>query len=245
MIDGAVYIYIDESGSLSDPRDTIVTLAAIKILSPGPLRWIIKRVKRSVQRKKSKRDTPPEFEFYTTTNSARAAVLEALAQESVKIFALSVFKGAQIIPHNPENYGILPYELLRMCGAEHERVVKLIVDKPFNTPQQRAQLTAIVCDTLDLDVELCYIDSIKNPYVQLADFVAGGYSRQAHGARPGSIPVHPTTDDQRSTGEVEDTTTRVGGEQLAKAKTGTITAGDACFEALFQGPKASGGQPRR
>jgi len=169
----AVHIYIDESGSLSDPRDTIVTLAAIKTLSPRSLRWIIERVKRDVRRKKPKRDTLSEFKFYTTTDSARVAVLEALAREQVEVYALSVFKGAQIIPHTPENYGILLCELLRMCGAEHEHVAELVVDMPFNMPQQRTRLTAIVHNTLDLDVKLRYVDSVKNPYIQLADFVAG------------------------------------------------------------------------
>jgi len=83
----AAYIYIDKSGSLSDPRDTIVTLAAIKTLSPRPLRWIIKRVKRDVRRKKPKQDTLSEFKFYTTTDSARVAVLEALAREQVEVYA--------------------------------------------------------------------------------------------------------------------------------------------------------------
>jgi len=144
----AVYIYIDESGSLSDPRDTIVTLAAIKTPSPRPLCWIIKRVKRGVRRKQPRRDTPPEFKFYTTTDSARVAVLEALAREQVEVYVLSVFKGTQIIPHTPENYGILLCELLRMCGAEHEHVTELAADMPFNTPQQRTQLTAIVHNAL-------------------------------------------------------------------------------------------------
>ena len=169
----AEHIYIDESGSLADPRDTIVTLVAIKTSSPRPLRWIIKRVKRGVQRKKSKRGTPSELKFYTTTDNIRAAVLEALAQEAVDIFVLNVHKGSQMIPHTPVNYGILLCELLRMCGAEYEHIVELSVDMPFNVLQQRMQLTALVQDALNLDVELGYVDSIKNPYVQLADFVAG------------------------------------------------------------------------
>ncbi len=31
----------------------------------------------------------------------------------------------------------------------------------------------IVHNMLDLDVELRYVDSVKNPYIQLADFVSG------------------------------------------------------------------------
>jgi len=129
----ATHIYVDESGSLADPRDTIVTLAAVKTLSPRELRWIIKRVKRDVYYQQPKRDNPSEFKFYTTTRNTRVAVLEALAREKVQVFALSVFTGSQLVPHTPANYGILLCELLRMCGAEQERVANLAIDTPFNT----------------------------------------------------------------------------------------------------------------
>ena len=168
-----MYTYIDESGSLAAPHCSTVTLAAVKTPSPKALRWIVKRAMRGMQRKKSKRGRPSELKFHNATDNARAEVLEALSREQVEVYALSVFKGAQIIPHTPENYGILLCELLRMCGAEHEHVAELVVDMPFNTLQQRARLTAIVRDTLNLDVEPRYVDSVQNPYVQLADFVVG------------------------------------------------------------------------
>ena len=168
-----MYTYIDESGSLAAPHCSTVTLAAVKTPSPKALRWIVKRAMRGMQRKKSKRGRPSELKFHNATDNARAEVLEALSREQVEVYALSVFKGAQIIPHTPENYGILLCELLRMCGAEHEHVAELVVDMPFNTLQQRARLTAIVRDTLDLDVEPRYVDSVQNSYVQLADFVVG------------------------------------------------------------------------
>lgn len=185
MIDEwAVYIYVDESGSLANPHCPIVTLAAVKTSSPKALRWIVKRAMRGMQRKKSKRGRPAELKFHNATENARAVVLEALAREQVEVYALSVFKGAQIIPHAPENYGILLCELLRMCGAEHEHIAELAVDMPFNRPWQRERLTAAVRDTLDLDVEPCYVDSVKNPYVQLADFVAGAVHAKHTGRNP-------------------------------------------------------------
>ena len=150
-----------------------MTLAAIKTQTPKPLRWIIKRVKRGVQRKKPKRSHSSEFKFYTTTYSARAEVLEFLAKEKVEVFAASVFTGSQIVPHTPTNYGILLYCLLRMCGAEEEHVAELAIDTPFNTHRQRAQLTTVVRNAIDLSVEIGYVDSIRNPCIQLVDFVAG------------------------------------------------------------------------
>ena len=180
----AEHIYIDESGSLADPRCPIVTLAAVKTPSPKALRWIVKRAMRGVQWKKSKRGGPSELKFHSATENARVVVLEAMAREQVQVYALSVFKGAQIIPHTPENYGILLCVLLRMCGAGYEHIGELAVDMPFNVPQQRARLTAIVCESLDLNVEPCYVDSVKNPYVQLADFVAGAVRAKHTGQNP-------------------------------------------------------------
>jgi hypothetical protein len=180
----AEHIYIDESGSLADPHCPIVTLAAVKTISPKTLRWIVKRAMRRVKRKKSKRGGPSELKFHNATENARVMVLEALAQEKVQVYALGVFKGAQIIPHTPENYGILLCVLLRMCGAEHEHVDELSVDMPFNVPQQRARLTAVVRASLNLDVKPCYVDSVKNPYVQLADFVAGAVHAKQTGRNP-------------------------------------------------------------
>jgi len=180
----AEHIYIDESGSLADPRCPIVTLAAVKTQSPKMLRWIVKRAMRGVQRKKSKRGGPSELKFHNASENARVVVLEALVQEQVEVSALSIFKGAQIIPHTPENYSILLCVLLRMCGAEHEQVDELSVDVPFNVPQQRAQLTAVVRRSLNIDVEPCYVDSVRNPYVQLADFVAGAVHAKHSGQNP-------------------------------------------------------------
>jgi hypothetical protein len=161
-----------------------VTLAAIKTTTPKALRWIVKRVMRGIQRKRSKRWRPSELKFHNATDHARALVLEALAQEQVEIYALSVFKGTQVVPHTPENYGILLCELLKMCGAEHEYIAELGIDIPFNTPQQWARLTAVVQDTFDLNVGLCYVDSVKNPYIQLADFVVGAVRAKHTGRNP-------------------------------------------------------------
>lgn len=162
----------------------MVTLAAVKTATPKVLRWIVKRVMRRIPRRKSKRWRPSELKFHNATDHARALILEALAREEVEVYALGVFKGAQVIPHTPENYGILLCELLRMCGAEHEYVAELAIDMPFNTPQQRARLTAVVLDKLDLDVELGYVDSAGNPYVQLADFVVGAIHAKHTGRNP-------------------------------------------------------------
>jgi len=167
-----VYIYVDESGSLSDPYDAVVTMVAIRTETPEPLRWIIKRVKRRVRWQRPKRAVLPEFKFHNTTDRARAAVLSALAKEDVALFAFSVFKGHQSIPDTPENYGIVLCSLLEMCIGHGEKV-ELIINHHFNIVKQQEELTALIRSVLGSQVMLRYVDSRRNPFVQLADFVAG------------------------------------------------------------------------
>lgn len=56
-----VTIFIDESGTLSDPLDKVIVVAAVGIYSPEKIKQIIKNVKR---KSKIRKDTG-EFKFYT------------------------------------------------------------------------------------------------------------------------------------------------------------------------------------
>ena len=179
----AVHIYVDESGSLPDPYNTVFTLAAIRTEKPQSLRWIIKRVKRRVPQQKSKSGRLPEFKFYNTTTPIRAAVLSELAKEDVAICALSVFKGSQRILHTPENYGLVLSGLLLMCLNQGESA-ELVVDMPFNTVKDRAALTAFIQNQLEMPLVLQYVSSQTSPQVQLADFVAGAVRTYHSGMDP-------------------------------------------------------------
>jgi hypothetical protein len=99
-------------------------------------------------------------------------VLSALAREKVEIFAFNVYKGAQRIPHTSENYGLALGGLLTMCLSQDE-AAELVIDMPFSNAEDRAALTSFIQDQLGLAVTPQYVDSQVNPYVQLADFVAG------------------------------------------------------------------------
>lgn len=98
--------------------------------------------------------------------------MTALAKEDVALFALSVYKGPQKIADTPENYGIVLCSLLEMCVARGEEV-ELVVDSHFTHPEKRDELNRLVRAALDINTVPKYVDSKKNPYVQLADFVAG------------------------------------------------------------------------
>ena len=167
-----VHIYVDESGSLPNPYDPIVTMAAVRTDNPHPLRWLTRRAMRDIRWRSPKHAGTSEFKFNTTTERAKVAVLAALAKEDVALFASSIYKGPQRIADTPENYGIVLCSLLEMCIAKGEEV-ELVVDSHFTRPKKRDELNRLVQATLYLNTVPRYVDSKKNPYVQLADFVAG------------------------------------------------------------------------
>lgn len=44
-----MYIYVDESGSLPNPYDPIITIAAVRTNNPHPLQWLTRRAMRSIR----------------------------------------------------------------------------------------------------------------------------------------------------------------------------------------------------
>jgi hypothetical protein len=68
------HIFVDDSGSLYDPAESVVTVVAIVTQNPVELQWIVRRVRRHVKRHR-KSHAHAEFKFYNTTSQARGRVL--------------------------------------------------------------------------------------------------------------------------------------------------------------------------
>lgn len=163
----------DESGSLTNPYDSVVTAAMIMTHNPLPLCWIIPRVKRKVPKKPPKRGQSSEFKFHNTTKSARKKVFTNLAKEDVTIAAFSIRKGAQVVPNTPENYGLLLCNLFKIGVGISPQDVDIVFDNYYTQPHKRNALKKIIREKLLLDTDICFADSQRDPMVQLADFVAG------------------------------------------------------------------------
>jgi hypothetical protein len=68
------HIFVDDSGSLYDPAESVVTVVAIVTQNPVELQWIVRRVRRHVKRHR-KSHAHAEFKFYNTASQARGRVL--------------------------------------------------------------------------------------------------------------------------------------------------------------------------
>jgi len=58
-----IHIFVDDSGALHDPLESVVTVAAVMTDQPARLQWLVRRIRRSVKRKPSQ-NFPAEFKFY-------------------------------------------------------------------------------------------------------------------------------------------------------------------------------------
>ncbi len=167
-----LYLAGDESGSLTNPHTPVVSVACIITYNPAPLRWIIPRVKRNIHKRVPKHRRGSEFKFHNVTDSARCRVLSHLAQEDVTFIAFNIYKGAQIIPDIPENYGLLLGNLLVRSVGIAPRNVRITFDNHYTRAHQREALDMLIQSRLQLDTGIRFVDSQKNRLVQLADFVA-------------------------------------------------------------------------
>ena len=157
------YVYIDESGSLSGAEFYFV-VAAVFSQSPKSLKHITKRVRRKIGRKKLKQI--PELKFHASDEITRRRLLIMLTKQKVKFLTLIVDKEGRQVKDNPENYGLILKALTaHFPEGEH---VQFMVDRKFTREREVVKLKKLVADP-----RVVFVDSKRDPFVQLADFVAG------------------------------------------------------------------------
>jgi len=168
-----LHIAGDESGSLTNPYNSVITATMIMTYAPLSLRWIIPRVKRKTPQKAAKQGRGSEFKFHNVSGVTRKRVLSELAKENIAISAFSIQKGEQKIPSTPENYGVLLYNLFKTELGIFPKNIDISFDNYFTNAYKRNTLNKLLRDRLHLDTDIQFVDSRNSYMIQLADFVAG------------------------------------------------------------------------
>src|SRR3989344_8157576 len=120
-----VTILIDESGTLPDPNDKVVVLAAVGTGSLDQFEKLLKKVHRIIKRSGDRPDNS-EIKFYSAGQRTKKYYLKALADLPVSIFVLVVNKPGQKIPDTPLNFSLLAYILLNeVLGRSEEHTSEL------------------------------------------------------------------------------------------------------------------------
>jgi len=169
-----VSILIDESGTLPDPKDKVIIMAAVGVNAQEVLLSVLKKARRSMACDK-KEKTVFEIKFHEAGERTKAVYLKELSLADVNIFALIVEKNNQGIKDTPDNFALLAYILLKECLVFYQdaKIEEVIFDKHFQQKEDLIKFNEVLLELLGETLILKHLSSIDNPEINSADMVAG------------------------------------------------------------------------
>lgn len=179
------YALIDESGRIYDPNDKILVFAVIVTNNLSGLEKIIIKARQRIPEKgRRRRERLSEIKFSLTGDNTRLFILKGLTKYQVKIYSLIIDKQGRKIQDNPENYAILIEELLRTVIRDNPKLTHILIDRHFTYITQRERFNLYIQKKFSSRLFIEHVDSLQNPVITLADFVAGAirvaYVKQIH-----------------------------------------------------------------
>lgn len=168
------YALIDESGRIYDPNDKILVFAVVIAENLSGLEKIIIKARQRIPKKgKRKSERLSEIKFSLTGDNTRIFILKELAKYQVKIYALIINKQGRKIQDNPENYAFLIGEALKTVIRDNPKLTHILIDRHFTFITQREKFNVHMQKRYGNKLFIEHVDSLQNPVVTLADFVAG------------------------------------------------------------------------
>ena len=171
-------LFVDEAGTLPDPKDRFVVFAGIGTGHPRAAGKIMRRVARRIPVKgKRRRERLGEIKFSSASDRMRRNVLVALAERpDIDVMLLIIDKQGRGVPDTPENYALAVAGLLQASCLELSQL-HLVVDKHFNRLSKRTAFDRHLRELVGCELGIEHVDSQQDTRVQLADFVAGATLR--------------------------------------------------------------------
>lgn len=174
---------LDESGSLPDPAQPVVVVAALVVEATalGSLRPVLPRIrKRLNQRRKRGKKVTEEFKFETLCGHREfrtvGRVLAAIRRSSCKRVIVRVNKGNREIQDDPINYAILIGETVRRCRNNFPHV-QFVFDRHYLASEFDKMQTVnhTLAQLVGEPLDILHKDSQDRAYpgLGLVDFVAG------------------------------------------------------------------------
>ena len=175
-----ITVFIDESGTLPDPNDKVIIIAAVGTDIPEKINVIIKEI-----RKKGKfRKQTGELKFYTAGERSRISFLKRINNNSFDIFVLSVEKSGRKIPDTPSHFAILCWLLLCDVLNFYAEVENIIFDRHFSSKVDIERFDKSLRSYLNIKTNFEHVDSKKDKRVNVADMIAGAVLLSETGKDP-------------------------------------------------------------
>lgn len=170
-------IFIDESGTLPDVADRYIVIAALVAQSAQGLEKILPKFRKKTPPKGSRKKERQvkEFKFHYVGDITRRKVLTEIIAKDVRFYLLMVDKMGRKIPDTPKNYGKLVKGLV-LPLIKNESPKEMFFDKHFASKSDTKALQDII-DSINPEIKFSQVDSITDPRVDLADFIAGATLR--------------------------------------------------------------------
>lgn len=166
-------IFIDESGTLPDPKDAIVIIAAIGIKKTIDLVNVYKAIRKQMRAQKKSKNIP-EIKFYTAGEKTKIKFLKELSKQDINIFILIIKKEGQKILDTPEHFALLNYILIEECLLFYkEKIAKIVFDKHFHKQLDQKKFNQILKKITNKNFLFEHVDSQKDVRVNAADMIAG------------------------------------------------------------------------
>lgn len=162
-------IYIDESGTLPDPNDKVIILAAIVTNANNEILKLIKSVKK---RSKLRKQTG-ELKYYTASEKSKEIFFNKLLTLNLDIFVLIVDKNHAKIEDSPSNFAILSWILIEDIFDYYKNAKHLIFDKHFSNKSDIEKFNSNLQSFCIFPLTIEHVDSSKNIIVNSADMIAG------------------------------------------------------------------------
>ncbi|OGK49420.1 hypothetical protein A3A56_03460 [Candidatus Roizmanbacteria bacterium RIFCSPLOWO2_01_FULL_40_32] len=175
-----IFIYIDESGTLPDPKSLIVIIAAVGTGFPQEL-----SLAKKTAAKTSIKNNSGEIKFYRSGDNTKRKFLQILAKQDVSIFVLVVEKHGQIIADSPENFAFVCSLILNDClnYYQHE-TLSMVFDRHFHRLADQEKFNTSLELLLGKKLTIIHVDSLNESTVNTADMVAGSVLWSRTGKNP-------------------------------------------------------------
>lgn len=166
-------IFIDESGTLPDPKDKFIVISGVGIKKIKEAENIISRTLTSLHRRKIE---VQEIKFYHAGQKTKRQFLSGIVSTNFEMFILVVDKKGRKIADSPENYALLVADLINEINLWYKsEEIDLVIDRHFyrRIDQERFQQILKKKVNKDLKYQMKQVDSKQNPLVNVADMTAG------------------------------------------------------------------------
>lgn len=168
-----ITVFIDESGTLPDPKDKYISICGVAVLQLKEAENIFSRILDSLRQRRIKIS---EIKFYSSGQTTKRQFLSGMAAVDLKIFALIVDKKNRIIADTPENFSLLVSNLILDVINWHKgKEISFVLDRHFCKKSDQNEFDNFIKAGINksFKLKIKHVDSKQEFLVNTADMAAG------------------------------------------------------------------------